>query len=45
MSKIYAFPELKHEVFNGRVLCVPCHKKAETWGYGTTKIINNITYV
>lgn len=25
------YPELRLEVSNGRTLCVPCHKKTETW--------------
>lgn len=26
------FPELRHELNNGRTLCVPCHRKTPTWG-------------
>jgi len=26
------YPELRLEVSNGRTLCVPCHKKTDTWG-------------
>lgn len=28
------FPELRFEVSNGRMLCVPCHKKTDTYGRG-----------
>lgn len=31
------FPELRYELSNGRTLCVPCHKKTDTWGRGSTK--------
>lgn len=26
------YPELRYEVTNGRTLCVPCHKKTDTYG-------------
>lgn len=26
------FPDLRYEILNGRTLCVPCHKKTDTWG-------------
>lgn len=26
------FPELRYEVANGRTLCIPCHRKTDTWG-------------
>lgn len=35
------FPELRFDVDNGRVLCVPCHKKTDTWGYGSVKLYGN----
>lgn len=28
------FPELRFDVDNGRTLCVPCHRKTETFGVG-----------
>ena len=27
------FPELRHELSNGRTLCVPCHQKTPTYGW------------
>lgn len=27
------FPELRHEMSNGRTLCVPCHQKTPTYGW------------
>lgn len=26
------FPGLRTEILNGRALCIPCHRKTETWG-------------
>ena len=31
------FPELRFKLSNGRVLCIDCHKKTETWGGGSSK--------
>lgn len=27
-----AFPALRFEILNGRTLCIPCHRKTETYG-------------
>lgn len=32
------FPELSHDVTNGRTLCVPCHIKTPTYGGRTTRL-------
>ena len=29
-----AYPELRHDVQNGRTLCAPCHKQTPTYGSG-----------
>ncbi len=34
------FPELRLELSNGRTLCVPCHRKTDTWGYSSAKIVH-----
>lgn len=31
------YPELRLDMNNGRTLCVPCHKKTETWGVSIKK--------
>lgn len=31
------FPELRLEMSNGRTLCLPCHRKTDTWGSKTSK--------
>ena len=28
-----AHPELRHDLANGQTLCVPCHKKTDTYGW------------
>lgn len=31
------FPDLRFEVSNGRILCLNCHKKTDTWGWKIQK--------
>jgi hypothetical protein len=33
------FPDLRFDIENGRTLCIPCHKKTETYGNRYIKII------
>ena len=32
------FPELRFELSNGRTLCVPCHKKTDTFAHKARKL-------
>lgn len=37
-----AHPELRHDPANGRTLCVSCHRKTPTWGYGTYRYLKRL---
>lgn len=32
IKPVCAYPELIHDISNGRTLCVTCHRKTDTWG-------------
>ncbi len=33
------------KISNGKTLCVPCHRKTETWGYKTTKYLLTQSFI
>lgn len=42
IEELYQCSELWN-LENGRTLCVFCHRKTDTFGYGTKKLLNNLT--
>ncbi len=39
------YPELRYDLNNGRTLCVPCHKKTDTWGLLSRNVVREVCYV
>lgn len=38
IKPVYLFPELIHDIDNGRTLCKPCHRETSTWGAQVKKL-------